>query len=115
MDWITIIGGFLQVFLAKCYAQQETGENPKEFLRRHYDASTGKIDPSIVHQSMPATRRAEAKARRDLSHAERKLTPKLTNAELYDLAEKKLIEGMNADESTLIGVFSSAAALRDED
>src|SRR6187431_3156607 len=95
MDWLLIIKGFLGPMLAHCWEQIST-EDAQAVLRSSYNATTGRMDPDLVQEAIPATRKAVLKARRQASHEDRKLMPRYSRADLYEIAESQLIEAMNA-------------------
>ena len=109
-----LISGFLLPMLAKCQ-QQTSSEDPQEFLKSHYDSSTGKFDPDVVRDAIPATRRATRKAYRSSSRSERRDFPRLDAKGYYDLAEEKLKEAMDAPPEKVAAVMASAATLPDGD
>ena len=115
MEWATIILGLLGPFLAKCHSQSEqAADDPKEFLKSKYDDSTGKMDQSLVRQSMPSTRKAINKAKKQASREERKTFPRYSRDEIYEMTEKKLVEAMDAPPEQVASAFASAATLTDD-
>jgi hypothetical protein len=114
MEWVPLILNFLQPLLLKCFDRQST-EDPQEVLRESYDPTTGKMDPAIVNDAIPQTRRAFNRARKSASREERRNAPRYSRQELYDITEKGLIESMNAPPETVASVRTAAALLRDND
>ena len=114
MEWLTIITTFLQPIILKCF-EKTSAEDPQEFLRSNYNAATGRMNPEVVEDAIPATRRAVRRAHRSLSREDRKKFPRYTREELYDVAEKSLIDSMNAPQERVAAVRSEAAGLPDED
>ena len=114
MEWITIILGFLQPLLARCFSQVSS-ETPKEYLAGYYNPATNTMEPHIVRQAMGQTRRSILKARRSLSREDRRNFPRYSRDEIYALTESQLIEALHAPDDVLVGVFSAAAALPDDD
>ena len=114
MDWTAIISGFLLPILAKCLGQQST-EEPREYIRAHYDAATGKLDSEIVVDSMRGTRKAIRRAHRKASRQEKKSFQKYSEQEIYDLTESELIKAMNADDDAKSAVMLAASAIEDDD
>jgi hypothetical protein len=114
MDWISIIKGILGPIIAKCW-EQTSAEDPQVVLRSSYNATTGRMDPDLVYEAVPAVRRAAMQARRQATRKERKEFPRLSNNDLYQIAEEKLIEAMNASPEQVLAVFSAAESLTEED
>jgi hypothetical protein len=114
MEWVTIIGGLLLPMLAKCWNKTSV-EDPQTVLKANYDPSTGKMDSDIVNDAIPATRRAVRKARKNADPSDRREFPRYTRHELYYIAEKNLIDAMNAPPEKVEQVMAAAAALPDED
>ncbi|HQZ66221.1 MAG TPA: hypothetical protein PLY87_14130 [Planctomycetaceae bacterium] len=114
MGWETLILSLLGPLLAKCF-NQVSSETPAEYLRPHYDEATGKMDPDIVREAIPATRRAVLKARRQSSREDRKTIPRYSKNDLYLLAETKLIEAMNAPPEAVAAAYAAAKELSEED
>jgi hypothetical protein len=114
MEWAILIQSFLQPLLLKCFDRTST-ENPQDVLRRNYDPITGHMDSDLVEDAIPAARRAVHRARKSLSREERKTFPKLSYNQLYELAEKNLIDAMNASPEAVTQCRSVAASLRDSD
>lgn len=114
MEWLPVILSFFQPMLLKCF-EKTSSEDPQAVLRSNYNAATGKMDPDIVEDSIPSTRRAAHKARKNASKAERKTFPRYSRQELYDITEKNLIDSMNAPPETVAAVRSAAYALPDGD
>lgn len=109
-----LISGFLLPMLAKCQSQTSS-EDPQEFLKSHYDASTGKFDPDVVRDAIPATRRATRKAYRAATREEQRDWPRLDRRGFYELAETNLKEAMEAPPEKVAAVMSSAQTLPDGD
>lgn len=114
MEWFTLIASFLQPLLLKCF-EKTSAEDPQQVLREAYDPVTGKMDPEIVNDAIPNTRRAAAKARRSAPRSQRKNFPRLSKAELYDYAERTLIDAMNATPEKVQAVRGVAASMTDDD
>ncbi len=114
MEWLVIIQSFLQPLLLKCFEKTST-ENPQEVLRRNFDPITGHMDSDLVEDAIPAARRAVQRARKSLSREERKNFPKYSRDQLYEIAEKILIDSMNASPEAVTQCRSVAASLRDSD
>lgn len=110
MEWFVIISSLLGPLLAKCQ-QATSSEDPQEMLRESYNETTGRMDESIVRSAVPATRQAIRKAWRNATKEERKTFPRYSRSEVYEIAEAKLIEAMNADPATLQAAFETAAAM----
>lgn len=73
------------------------------------------MDPDIVAAAMPKTRQAILKARRQASHADRKSMPRFSRQDVYDLAEKNLIDAMNASDEQVADVYAAAKLLGDDE
>lgn len=114
MEWISIILPLLQPMLLKCF-EKTSMEDPQEYLRSNYNASTGKLDRDVVLDAIPATRRAIRKAHRNASRAERKNFVRLSKSELYEITEKSLIESMNAPPEAVAACREVAAGMPDDD
>lgn len=114
MEWVPLILNFLQPLLLKCFDRQST-EDPQEVLRESYDPVTGKMDPDLVNDCIPQTRRAVNRARKNASREERRSAPRYSRAELYEITEKGLIDSMNAPPEKVAQVRSVAATLRDDE
>lgn len=115
MDWLAIVFKFLDPLLAKCFSQVSS-EDPKEYLKAHYNESTNRMDASLVRHSMGATARAVREARRSLKTREEKRDfPRYSREELFAMTERRLIEAMNATPTQLKAAFKMAAQLPDED
>ena len=114
MEWIPLVLNFLQPLLLKCF-EKTSSEDPQEFLRESYNPVTGKMDPDVVRDAMPETRRALRRARREAPASKKSEFPKLDRDGLYDLAEKGLIDAMNADPVKVTTIRAAASAIRDND
>lgn len=114
MGWETIILSLLESLLAKCFSQVSS-ETPQEYLRPYYDEASGRMDPDIVREAIPQTRKAVLKARRQATREDRKTMPRYSREDLYLLTEQKLIQAMNASPETVKAAFAAAEALPDED
>lgn len=114
MEWIPLVLNFLQPLLLKCF-EKTSAEDPQEFLKENYNAVSGKMNPDVVADAIPSARRAARRARLDAPHSERKNFPRYTKAELYDIAEKGLIDSMNAPPEKVAAVRAAAAAIPDID
>jgi hypothetical protein len=114
MEWLTLVLGFLQPILLKCW-DKTSSEDPQEYLRANFNSATGKMSREVVEDSIPSTRRAVRKARQESPRVERKNFPKYSREELYDLAEKGLIESMNAPPEVVAKARAVATGLPDED
>lgn len=114
IEWLAPILSFLQPLLLKCFDRQST-EDPQEVLREAFDPTTGKMDPDLVNDCIPQTRRAYAKARKHASREDRRNAPRYSREDFYDITEKSLIESMNAPPEKVAQVRSVAATLRDSD
>lgn len=118
MEWITRIFGLIGPFLAECQKKNNPTQTPAEAqadLRAQYNAMTGRMNPRLVRQVVPQVRRAENKARRNGTKQERKDNPRLTKDQLYDMADKSLIQAMAADKAQLRVAYAAAAKLGDDD
>ncbi len=113
MDWIALITTFLMPIWAKCQ-ENMSSETPAEYLADHYDATTGKMDPGIVRDAMPGTRRAIRKALRATPQKDRGEFPRYSRDEIYVITEKKLIEAMNAPPEAVAAAKAVAATLGDD-
>ena len=115
MEWATIILGLLGPLFAKCPSQSaEAALDPKEYLKSNYNDSTGRMDSSLVRRAMPTTRKAIKKAKKQASEEERKMFPLYSRNEIYEIAEKKMIESMNAPSEQVAAAFASAATLTED-
>jgi hypothetical protein len=114
MEWIPLILNFLQPLLLKCFDRQST-EDPQAVLRESYDSATGRMDPDLLNDCIPQTRRAFNRARRTAPREERRNAPRYSREELYDITEKGLIDSMNAPPEKVAQVRSLAATLRDDE
>ena len=109
-----LILALLGPILVKCL-DQVSSETPSEYLRPHFNEVTGKMSPDIVHDAMPATRRAILKARRQASREDRQTMSRYSKEDVYNLAEKKLIEAMNAPPEKVADVYAAAKLLGDDE
>lgn len=114
MDWAVIIGGLVGPLIAQCFSKFST-EDPQEYLRAHYDAASGKLDPSVVRDAMNQTRRAIRKAHRSASRQDRKTMPRYSNQDIYDLTEQNLLKAMESPKSEVLAAFATAASLGDDE
>lgn len=114
VDWLSLIAAVLQPMFLKCHSQTSV-EDPQTVLRSAYDPSSGKMDPELVNDAIPTTRRAIRRARRSASPEDRKNFPRYSRAELYDIAESNLIQAMNATPERIEEISKIAAALPDDD
>lgn len=114
MEWLPSILSFLQPLLLKCFDRQST-EDPQAVLREAYDPVSGKMDPDLVNDCIPQTRRAFSKARKSATREQRRNAPKYDRAGLYDMTEKALIDSMNAPPEAVAQVRSVAGTLRDDE
>lgn len=114
MDWITIIGGLVGPIIAKCFSQTSS-EDPQQVLKAAFNPATGRMDPDLVNDCIPAVRKAANKAHRQASREDRKKFPRLSRNDLYKIAETELIEAMNAPPEKLLAVFSAAETIGDDD
>lgn len=113
MEWVTIISTLLLPILAKCWGDEE-GTDGQEFLKANYNTTTGRMNPNVVNRALPATRRAMHKAKMQCKdRRERRNFPAYTKAQIYELAEKNLIDAMNANEDKAIAVYAEADRLGD--
>lgn len=103
----------LNAMLVKCLSDISS-QTPQEYVRDHFDATTGRIDPELVNDAMPAAARAARKARRSMPRDERKDAPKLSREDLYARTEAQLIEGMNATPEQVAACMEFAATLGDD-
>ena len=113
MEWLPIIFKFLDVFLAQCQNAVST-ETPQEYVRAHYNASTGTLDRGIVLDAMVETRRAIRKARMELSPADRHRFPRYSREDVYRITEDRLMDVMNATDDQVIEARALAAAMGDD-
>lgn len=114
MDWMAIIGGLLGPIISKCF-QQTSSENPHDVLLAAYNPTTGRIDPDLVNDCIPAVRKAANKAHRQASRSDRKTFPRLSRADLYSIAEAKLIEAAKADGRTVDAMLAAGRALGEDE
>lgn len=114
MDWAAVIISFLQPLALKCWEQIST-EDPQAFLKANYDTMTGRMDPDVVDDAIPVTRRAVIRARKSASRSERKSFPRLSRQDLYNLAEQGLVKAMNASTPEVESARLMAAEMSDED
>ena len=114
MDWIAIIGRYLDIFLLKCLERVST-ETPQDYLRAHYDPVSGTMDAALVRDCVPQTLRAIRKARASVKPRDRRDMPRYSRAEVMDLTEARLIEDMNADEGQVNAVRAMAAGMGDDE
>lgn len=115
MEYITIILGVLGPLLAKCWSDQQDQSDPQAYLKSRYNKETNKFDPQIVRQVIPQVTKAIRNAKRGMSKQERKSFPKYNRNEKYDIAEKKLLEAMNAKPEVVRAAFAVAATMGDDD
>lgn len=113
MDWLSLISSFLVPMFAQCLSRVSS-ETPAEYLKPHYDPVTGKMDPDLVTDAMPATMRAIRKAYRNTPKKERGSFPRYSRDEIYVITENKLIEAMNAPDEVVAAAMASAATLGDD-
>lgn len=114
MDWASIIGNLLLPALLRCLTKTSS-EDPQQILRESYDAATGKMDSDLVREAMPTTRQAARRAYRQASRSDKKSFQPLSEQQVYDLTEKKLIEAMNASQEDATVIRAAASALADND
>jgi len=114
VDWIAIIGRYLDIFLLKCLERVST-ETPQEYLRAHYDPVSGTMDSALVRDCYPQTLRAIRKARQSARPKDRRDMPRYSRAEVMDLTEARLIEDMHADEGQVSAVRAMAAGMGDDE
>lgn len=114
MDWIAAIRAFLEPILLRCLEKTST-EDPQQILRDAYDPVSGKMDPDIVNEALPAARKAVRKAQRSASREDRRNCPRYSRAELYQITEQNLIESMHATPEHVANVRAVAATMGDSD
>lgn len=114
MEWLTLLLSFFQPIALKCF-EKTSAEDPQQVLREAYDPITGRMDPELVEEAVPAARRAANRARRTLSKEERKNTPRYTRAQLREVAEEGLIKSMNASPEEVAKCRAVAAQMKDAD
>jgi hypothetical protein len=114
VDWIAIIGRYLDIFLLKCLERVST-ETPQEYLRAHYDPVSGTMDSALVRDCVPQTLRAIRTARNSARPKDRRDMPRYSRAEVLDMTEARLIEDMNADESEVNAVRAMVAGMGSDD
>jgi hypothetical protein len=114
VDWIGLIGKYLDIFLLKCLEKVST-ESPQEYLRAHYDPVSGTMDAALVRDCYPQTLRAIRKARQSAKPKDRRDMPRNSRAEVLDMTEARLIEDMNADESEVNAVRAMVAGMGSDD
>ena len=116
MDWISIIGSLLLPIITKCWTTQENSDtDPQEYLRANYDSATGRMSPDVVNAALSSTRKAMYKAKRQASKQDRKNFPRFTKEQIYNIAEKNLIDAMIADDDEVSRIYSEAMQLGDDD
>ncbi|TXH13893.1 MAG: hypothetical protein E6R03_10435 [Hyphomicrobiaceae bacterium] len=113
MGFEALFAQLLNAMLMKCLSDISS-QTPQEYVRDHFDPATGRIDPELVNDAMPAAARAARKARRSLPPAERKDAPKLSREDLYARTEAQLIEGMHATTEQVFACREFAATLGDD-
>lgn len=114
MEWLPLVLNFFQPLVLKCF-EKTSSEDPQLVLRKAFDPMSGKMDPSLVCQAIPQARQASLRARRSMSRSERKQFPRLSWDDLYDAAERGLIDGMNAPSEKMSSIRATASLLTDED
>ena len=114
MDWIGLIGKYLDIFLLKCLEKVST-ESPQDYLRAHYDPVSETMDSALVRDCYPQTLRAIRKARASAKPRDRRDMPRYSRAEVMDLTEARLIEDMNDDEGQVNAVRAMAAGMGDDE
>ena len=112
MEWISLVTTFLQPIILKCF-QRTSAEDPQEFLRENFNPVTGRMDPDVVEDAIPATRKAARKAERSLPKEEKKKIPRHTREDWRQLAEQALIASMNAPPERVAAVRAEAEAMID--
>lgn len=112
MEWVSLVTAFLQPIILKCF-ERTSAEDPQEFLRENYNAATGRMDPDVVEDAIPATRRAANKAARSLPKEEQRKIPRHRREDWRQLAEQALIASMNAPPERVQAVRAEAEALVD--
>jgi hypothetical protein len=108
MDWAILIKVFLDPFLAQCL-KQFSSETPQEYVRAHFNATTGTLDREIVLDAMNQTRKAIRRARLSKSPEERKTCPRYSREQVYKMTEDRLLDAMNATDEQVALAFSAAA------
>lgn len=111
---VPIISQFFLGYLQKCLSKQ-SAEDPRDYLRAHYDAATGTMDEGLIQDTMPAAYRAARKARKQIPRRERKDLPQITREEVRKIAEDSLINAMNGTDDELAAVKVFAASLGDDE
>lgn len=114
MDWINIIGGILGPIVAKCF-EKTSSEDAQTVLREAFNPITGRMDPDLVRDCIPATRKAANKAYRLALRSDRKKFPRLSYDDLYAIAEAELIKAMRLHPEKLQAIFAAGAILGDDD
>ena len=114
MDWISLIGKYLDILLIKCLDRVST-ESPQDYLRAHYDPVSESMDSSLVRDAYPQTLRAILKARQSVKPRDRRDMPRYSRVEVLDITESRLIEDMNADEGHVNAVRAMAAGMGDDE
>lgn len=114
MEWITLITTLLGPLLMKCF-QGSSNEDPREFLKAHYNPDTDEFSGNIVEDALPQTYRAIRKARRQTPHKERKNFPKYSREEVIQMTKDHLKDSMKASDEKLRACKVEADSLEDED
>ena len=110
MDFFSIISGLLLPLLAKCF-QGVSSDDPRQYLRDHYDSSSDSFDSGLVADCMPQTYRAIRKARRQCNHKDRKNFPQYSRDQVYKMTEESLRDAMKADDAAVAAVMAAAGQL----
>ena len=110
MDWFAIISGLLLPLLQRCFGGLSS-EDPREYLRAHYDPQTGTFDPGLVADCMPQTYRAIRKARRQCPRKDRPSFPQYSHEQVRLMTITNLKTAMDGDDSLLASVTAAAGQL----
>lgn len=114
MEWITLITGILGPMLLKCMQKTST-EDPRAFLKSHYDATTDSFSGGVVEDALPQTYRATRIARRRTPPKDRKNFPRYSNDDIVKMTKDHLKDSMNATDTQLATCQAVADQLPEDD
>lgn len=114
MEWISIIWGIAEPFLVKCLQSSST-EDPREFLKAHYNTDSDSFSGGVVSDALPQTYRAIRKARHQTAPRERKTFPQYSRDQVIQMTKDNLKKSMNAGDDRLAACKLIAKDLPDDD
>ena len=98
----------------KCFGASST-EDPREFLKAHYNKASDTFSGGIVADAVPQTYRAIRKARHQTPRQERKNFPQYSREQVIQMTKDKLKESIDATDDEVRTCKLEADALPDDD